>query len=80
MSALRNVDGVVKVEKGRFVSDGCYEYELHTNKTTDPSKAIFYAMAKNNTPIVLMRSNELSLEEAFLKLTEGSMSGKKGGR
>lgn len=80
MSALRSVDGVVKVEKGRFVSDGCYEYELHTNKTTDPSKAIFYAMAKNNTPIVLMRSNELSLEEAFLKLTEGSMSGKKGGR
>lgn len=80
MSALRNVDGVEKVEKGRFVSEGCYEYELHTNKTTDPSKGIFYAMAKNNTPIVLMRSNELSLEEAFLKLTEGSVSGKKGGR
>ncbi len=80
MNALRSVDGVVKVEKGKFVYDGCYEYELHTDKATDPSKGIFYAMAKNNTPIVLMRSNELSLEEAFLKLTEPTVPGKKGGR
>lgn len=70
ISTLNAVDGVAKVEKGQYISDNCYEYKLQTDKSTDPSKAIFYAMAKNDTPIVMMRSNELSLEEAFLKLTE----------
>lgn len=81
MAALKSVEGVVKVEKGIEVSDGCYEYEVQADKNADPSKGIFYAMAKNNTPIVLMRSNELSLEEAFLKLTEPVRASKgKGGK
>lgn len=82
-SALKDVEGVVKVEKGKPVSgvDGCYEYELHTDKKTDPRKGVFYAMAKNNTPVVLMRSNELSLEEAFLRLTEPTAAAvNKGGK
>ncbi|MGN0498443.1 MAG: ABC transporter ATP-binding protein [Acutalibacteraceae bacterium] len=81
MDALRSVEGVVKVQKGVQVSDDCYEYEVRAEKDTDPSKGIFYAMAKNNSPIVLMRSNELSLEEAFLRLTEPvAQSSKKGGK
>lgn len=82
MNALRSVEGVVRVEKGRQVSDDdCYEYEVLTDKDNDPSKGIFYAMAKNNSPIVLMKSNELSLEEAFLRLTEPSARTiKKGGK
>lgn len=81
MEALRSVEGVVKVQKGVQVSDDCYEYEVRAEKDTDPSKGIFYAMAKNNSPIVLMRSNELSLEEAFLRLTEpAAQSSKKGGK
>lgn len=78
MSALKAVEGVVKVEKGVEVSDNCYEYAVCADKNTDPSKSIFYAMAKNNTPIVLMRGNELSLEEAFLKLTEPVAASPKG--
>ena len=82
-AALRSVEGVARVEKGRQVSeDDCYEYVVTTDRDNDPSKGIFYAMAKNNSPIVLMRSNELSLEEAFLRLTEpvASQSGKGGKR
>ncbi|MCQ4021443.1 MULTISPECIES: ABC transporter ATP-binding protein [unclassified Ruminococcus] len=82
MSALKAVEGVVRVEKGAQVSeDGCYEYVITTDKDNDPSKGIFYAMAKNNSPIVLMRSNELSLEEAFLRVTEPVASvSRKGGK
>ncbi|MGN1112956.1 MAG: ABC transporter ATP-binding protein [Acutalibacteraceae bacterium] len=82
VSALRSVEGVVRVEKRRQVSDdGCYEYEVATDKENDPSKGIFYAMAKINSPIVLMKSNELSLEEAFLRLTEPAASqSNKGGK
>lgn len=81
-AALRSVEGVARVEKGRQVSeDGCYEYVVTTDRDNDPSKGIFYAMAKNNSPIVLMRSNELSLEEAFLRLTEPVASqSRKGGK
>lgn len=81
-AALRSVEGVARVEKGRQVSeDGCYEYVVTTDRNNDPSKGIFYAMAKNNSPIVLMRSNELSLEEAFLRLTEPVASqSRKGGK
>lgn len=81
-AALRSVEGVARVEKGRQVSeDDCYEYVVTTDRDNDPSKGIFYAMAKNNSPIVLMRSNELSLEEAFLRLTEPVASqSRKGGK
>lgn len=81
-AALRSVEGVARVEKGRQVSeDGCYEYVVTTDRDNDPSKGIFYAMAKNNSPIILMRSNELSLEEAFLRLTEPVASqSRKGGK
>ena len=81
LSALRAVEGVYRVEKGQRVSDNCYEYEVYSEKDKDPSRAIFYAMAKNNTPIVLMRGNELSLEEAFLKVTKSEPAPKeKGGK
>ncbi len=70
LSALRAVEGVYKVDKGQKTGDNCCEYHVYSERDKDTSKAIFYAMAKNNTPIVMMRGNELSLEEAFLRVTK----------
>lgn len=79
--ALKSVEGVEKVEKKGFVSDGCYDYEVRADKNNSPEKGIFYAMAKINCPIITMRSNELSLEEAFLKLTDPAVAASlKGGK
>ena len=38
----------------------------------DIREGIFNAMSKNNLPILLMKSTELSLEEIFIKLTMGA--------
>lgn len=70
-SDLKNISGVNKVERIRSVSSDCTEYIVRAQKDKDVRKAIFNAMAHGEHPIILMKSAELSLEEAFLQLTNG---------
>ena len=81
MSALRNISGVLKMERLRSISSDCTEYVIKTEKDKDVRRQIFFAMAKAEYPIVLMKNAELSLEDAFLQLTGNSnVAGKKGGK
>lgn len=81
MSAIRNISGVLKMERLRSISSDCTEYVIKTEKDKDVRRQIFFAMAKAEYPIVLMKNAELSLEDAFLQLTGNSnVAGKKGGK
>lgn len=81
MSAIRNISGVLKMERLRSISSDCTEYVIKTEKDKDVRRQIFFAMAKAEYPIVLMKNAELSLEDAFLQLTGNSaVVGKKGGK
>ncbi len=64
--ALNTVTGVRKVEK-----TGAKTYKVLFDPDLDIRKAVFRALAKADCPILEMRQGGLSLEESFLKLTEG---------
>lgn len=80
LPALRNIDGVSRVRKVMQTVDGFNEYIIESLPNNDVRKAIFYAMASINCPIVMMRNAEMSLEDAFLKITSGADVDLKGGR
>ena len=64
--AIGAVKGVKRVTKGNGLSY-TVEYEIGT----DVRRGVFNALSKANCPILMMRPGGLSLEESFLKLTEG---------
>ncbi|MEE1076733.1 MAG: ATP-binding cassette domain-containing protein [Acutalibacteraceae bacterium] len=80
LPALRKVDGVSRVRKVMRTVDGFDEYLIESLPNNDVRKAIFYAMASIECPIVMMRNAEMSLEDAFLKITSGVDVDLKGGR
>lgn len=65
-TAIGAVDGVKKVTRTAGIS-----YTVEHDADVDVRKGIFRAMAKADCPILMMRSGGLSLEESFLKLTQG---------
>ena len=66
-TAIGGVDGVTRITKGAGLS---YTVEFESGK--DVRRGIFNALAKAGCPILMMRPGGLTLEESFLKLTEGS--------
>ncbi len=64
--AISSVEGVRRVTKGSGLS-----YTVEYESGTDVRRAIFRALAKADCPILMMRSGALTLEESFIKLTEG---------
>lgn len=80
LPALRKIDGVSRVRKVMKTVDGFDEYIVESLPDNDVRKSIFYAMANIECPIVMMRNAEMSLEDAFLKITSGSTVEVKGGR
>ena len=64
--AIGSVDGVKRVTR---VNGNIYTVEYESG--TDVRRGIFNAMARANCPILMMRSDGLTLEESFLRLTEG---------
>lgn len=71
LSALRGIDGITRARKISRTIDGFGEYVIEFPSERDIRKNVFYAMAKIDCPIVMMRNAEVSLEDAFLKITNG---------
>lgn len=65
-AAISAVSGVRRVVKG---SGQSYTVEFETG--ADIRRDVFYALAKADCPLLSMRPGGLTLEESFLKLTEG---------
>ena len=65
-NAISSVDGVKRVTKGAGLS---YTVEFETG--VDIRRGVFNALSKANCPILMMRPGGMTLEESFLKLTEG---------
>ena len=79
LPALRKIDGVSRVRKVMKTVDGFDEYILEALPEHDVRKAVFYAMSNIDCPIVMMKTAEMSLEDAFLKITSGSDIDVRGG-
>ena len=64
--AIGAVEGIKRVTKG-----GGMNYTVEYESGADVRRGIFNALSKANCPILMMRPGGMSLEESFLKLTEG---------
>lgn len=74
---LNRVGGVTKVTKQRELSGNAARYTVEYEKGADVCRDVFNAMSKAGCPILEMKSGEESLEEMFLKLTQGDGKGGK---
>ncbi len=72
-SVAKKVLAIEGVEVCRQVNEneGVIEYRIETEEGRDIRRELFNAMAGNGTPILELRSAELSLEDIFLRLTIG---------
>ncbi|CDA73329.1 putative uncharacterized protein [Ruminococcus sp. CAG:579] len=72
-SVAKKVLAIEGVEVCRQVNEneGVIEYRIETEEGRDIRRELFNAMAENSTPILELRSAELSLEDIFLRLTIG---------
>ena len=69
--ALSNCPQIAKIESKKGRESGTTELLVHAEGGADIREAIFRCMAENNLPILLMKPNELTLEEIFLSITAG---------
>ena len=76
---LRSVDGVRVVTPTIEAEPGAFEYLVETAEHLDARKLIFQALAKAGYPVLLLKNQDLSLEDVFIQLTADKKSSAKRG-
>ncbi len=71
LKALKSIKGVDKISSLGVVESGAYDYNIEPYDGLDIRRDIFNRMADRNFPILELTTNALTLEQVFLKLTEG---------
>ncbi len=72
---LSSIPGMERVHVNREAEPGVWEYFLEAAQDRDIRRDVSKKLSSRNYPILMMRSNELTLEEIFLKLTTGDTYG-----
>ena len=72
MKLLSTVPGVLTVTCTGMHEQSSNDYIVEPDGKTDVRPAIFKRLADRNWALLMMRTNELSLEQIFLRLTEMS--------
>lgn len=68
---LRSIPGVTEVIPLGKREKNSYEFNIETVSDTDVRIQVFNRLSERNWPILMLRPSELSLEEIFLRLTDG---------
>ncbi|MDR1669775.1 MAG: ABC transporter ATP-binding protein [Oscillospiraceae bacterium] len=79
LSLLRGQDGVQSVDEIGEMESGSHDFILECQPNIDIRKPMFMALAKAGYPLLMLRPQNASLEDIFLRLTEeGKQPGKSG--
>lgn len=70
-SILKKVRSVRKIETHNAPEEGCTDVIVTSSMDDDIRESVFYAFAEAKVPILSMSSVNVSLEDVFLKVTEG---------
>ena len=76
---LRSVDGVKVVTPTIEAEPGAFEYLVESAEHLDVRKLIFAALSKAGYPVLLLKNQDLSLEDVFIQLTADKKSSAKRG-
>lgn len=69
-SSLKTVQGVNKINSINLIENDIFEYKLNCEKNLNTKREIFKTLAKIDCPILLMKNDDINLEDIFLKLTQ----------
>jgi len=72
LKLLREIPGVKNASHRGAREAGSYEYVIEPKGETDVRRELFERLAERGWPVIMLKSNELTLEEIFLKLTDES--------
>ena len=67
---LENIDSINKIISTKNISNNIFEYKISCEKSLDVNRQIFKSLSKIDCPILLMKNNDINLEDIFLKLTQ----------
>lgn len=76
-NVLKNVKNMMFVQSLGHQEQNCFDFKVEGKENCDIRKDMFFELAKNKMPIYKLYSNELNLEQVFLKLIKDE---KKGGK
>ncbi len=76
---LRSVDGVKVVTPTIEAEPGAFEYLVESAEHLDVRKLIFAALSKAGYPVLMLKNQDLSLEDVFIQLTADKKSSAKRG-
>ncbi len=71
---LLSIKGVESVSAQGLREDNAYEFLIMPKENSDIRRDIFSRLAERNRPLLELRSNELTLEQIFLRLTDATAS------
>ena len=69
LTAIQAIPGVKSAELLRVREEGTVDVAVEVEKEKDVREAIFRVCSQNNQPILMMRTDELNLEDIFLQMT-----------
>lgn len=72
LKILQSVRDIESVVPQGLREEGAYEYLLIPKENADIRRAVFERLAERGRPLLELRSNELTLEQIFLRLTDAT--------
>ena len=66
---LMKIDGITSAEAVSSTENGAYDFKVTFDDGIDVRKDMFFALSEAGMPILELKSNKLTLEQIFLKLT-----------
>ena len=72
---IKTIQGVSRVTAMGRRERNAYEFAVEVSGDNDIRSELFRRLSDRNWPILLMRPNELSLEEIFIRLVDGTIDG-----
>ena len=71
IKALRDIEGIISVKADMMREDNIWEFEIEAQEGIDVRRDINSVCRENNFNILMMKNNEMTLEDIFLKITMG---------
>ncbi len=72
LKLIGSIKGVESIRSMGSVEKGSFDFEIEPKAGEDVRRELFVRMSDRNWPILELRTRELTLEQIFLRLTEGT--------
>ena len=74
LKVIKNIPGVISVVADMERENGIYDYEIETKEDTDIRRELFKRIVSRNWVLLGLKTNEMTLEDIFLKITTSDES------